>query len=104
MRVAVSAHTPGPWVVWTEDGKFTLVWATSQNVIVARCGTGQTPMPEQQANAALIASVPDLKEQRDELLEALEEMVDDPPTCSCPECPKRRQRARAAIAKAKGEA
>ena len=91
-------HTPGPWTVEraifdeaTEDVAYILEGVKTTNV----------------SDAHLIAAAPETKEQRDELLEALELMVEEmhkiadqgpiyPNTVPC-------VKAHAAIAKARGE-
>lgn len=97
------AHTPGPWAVGPAD------WMISQ-----RHGMGYRNFPvrapggcdvatvycdeddaEQDANVNLIAAAPDLLDAVEELLIYLADW-DDPDNETC-------QRARAAVAKAKGE-
>lgn len=97
------SHTPGPWVIGPAD------WLISQ-----RHGMGYRNFPvhapagydvamvysdeddaEQEANVRLIAAAPDLLDAVEELLIYLADW-DDPDNETC-------QRARAAVAKAKGE-
>ena len=78
-------HTPGPWEVIKENrGAIPHQWRPLSIVanadgpdekIIARLPDGLGP--EDFANAALIASAPRLKAERDELLAALEALVND---------------------------
>jgi hypothetical protein len=83
-------HTPGPWSTGIVFG-FTEVVAPTLNVANIRGST----IPEQEANARLIAAAPDL-------LEACAEFVRK---CNCGEARSTRSYAQmqAAIAKATGE-
>lgn len=78
----MKTHTPGPWYTASTGNYQGLVISetTGENVAVTYNGD---------ADAALVASAP-------ELLDALESVVDDL-------FPDQQRRARAAIAKAKGE-
>lgn len=85
------SHTPGPWAVGDKRG----VWAgpvvmadSGRRGIAFVCG-------ESDANARLIAAAPDLLDAVEELLIYLADW-DDPDNDTC-------QRARAAVAKVKGE-
>ena len=105
------SHTPGPWQAGGryEGGR---VIADDTGRSVADAWQLDRPIDELKANAALIASAPDLKEQRDELLAALEAVVyaeDNPgrvqahaPLVTPTKRAERFRNARAAIAKAKG--
>lgn len=85
------SHTPGPWAVGDKRG----VWAGP----VVMAGNGRRGIAfvcgESDANANLIAAAPDLLDAVEELLIYLADW-DDPDNETC-------QRARAAVAKAKGE-
>ena len=90
----MSKHTPGPWSVLTEYGDETSVMGIEPNVLwgCGCCGSPNLGLKD----AQLIAAAPDL-------LEALEELM----TCKqgelCDHYPAAYKKARAAIAKAKGE-
>ena len=70
-------HTPGPWKVYT-TGK--LHWIkSSDGSFLAMCNGYaflQHPGTDNDANAALIASAPELEAQRDELLAACKALCD----------------------------
>jgi hypothetical protein len=64
----MSKHTPGPWVADIKADGFTEVWNNDYSMFIAK----RHPMndrDEAKANAALIASAPDL-------LESLEQVAD----------------------------
>ncbi len=94
----MSKHTPGPWAVFRRDGYSTYIHAINEGgeintFQVASChsATSRKYFPtrgEAEANARLIAAAPDLLEALKEL--TLERGMTD--------------KARAAIAKAKGQA
>ena len=97
----MSKHTPGPWSYTMDKERgwdFKLTADHGKTVIVSGCGCCDSPWVSCEADARLIAAAP-------ELLEALEKIVrmfegaDD--TVWAVE--DYRQKARAAIAKAKGE-
>jgi hypothetical protein len=97
-REAMSAHTPGPWRVNAYDARLT-VWGKHRVAVVDKEPDGDTSA----ANAALIAAAPDL-------LAALKQYLIAKPQCECGinnsgcEMAKAQQVARAAIAKAEGDA
>jgi len=96
-------HTLGPWTVDFEgeddyDGVPITAKGRDGYVPVANVPVYYTDRPEREANARLIASAPELKTQRDELLEALKKIVFD-----WDGEPEDMMEARAAIEKAKGE-
>lgn len=77
-----TAHTPGKWTAGSNGHKF---WVSGPDETgaerVADCGpdeqgmVGWVPRKEQEANAQLIASAPQLLSQRNALLEALKALV-----------------------------
>jgi len=104
----MSKHTPGEWGAWYDEGG--RVWDVSAPYQVYRDQDGSAteffPAEERYSvlddptkqDAHLISAAP-------ELLAALEwamENLDEAETCVC--CEDRRKRARAALAKARGEA
>lgn len=98
----MSKHTPGPWLQG-EDG-----YSLGNGVVYSRHANGNPKDictirgwgDECKHNAALIAAAPDLLVVAQEFLEALEE---EGLLCECGEVDCRTSRARAAIAKARGE-
>jgi hypothetical protein len=73
MKTQTEQHTPGPWSEWqTRDGESDTFHATeilgSNQIIVCRFDPWRgSAIQEAQANAALIASAPDLLAERDRL-------------------------------------
>ena len=101
-------HTLGPWAVDFEgeedfDGIPITAKGRDGYVPVANVPVYYAGRPEREANARLIASAPELKEQRDELLEALEAMCEEFRGHDLPYGSPNYHKAIAAIAKAKGE-
>jgi hypothetical protein len=100
----MSKHTPGPWSVFRQDGYATYIHAINEGdeintfqVASCHCATNRKYFPtrnEAEANARLIAAAPDL-------LEVLQEVMDRP---LLTEGADWWVRARAAIAKAEGQA
>lgn len=86
----MSGHTPGEWIVLVNYGQ---AWAylprpISEYVKIARVGAdydimaiGRETEGMDKANAALIASAPDLLSQRDELLAVCKALIDDLDEC-----------------------
>lgn len=66
--MTTTQHTPGPW--FADDQK---VRAEIDHVLIAGCSVRDLETSECQANARLIAAAPETKQQRDELLEALQQ-------------------------------
>ena len=64
----MAMRTPGSWTVWGHDGTDTIVWCGRDNVVVAFCHTGQTPVAEEEANARFIATAPDLLDMAEAVL------------------------------------
>jgi len=98
-------HTLGPWTADFEgEDDFDGIPITAKDrdgyVPVANVPVYYADRPEREANARLIASAPELKEQRDELLDALELTIVD---CADLLPDFHKAQIRAAIAKAKGE-
>ena len=81
-------HTPGPWNIGINNGKYIVVPVPEDSATDIECGKNE-------ANARLIASAPDL-------LAALEELCADK-YLSDPINADRMANARAALAKARGE-
>jgi len=106
-------HTLGPWTADFEgeddyDGVPITAKDRDRYVPVANVPVYYADRPEREANARLIASAPELKEQRDELLEALEALLlqalqSELNSASHEYGSEAIDNARAAIAKAKGE-
>ena len=111
-------HTPGPWEARFVDGLWAVCgtddWVASSaqpdDDGNALCFMDNDSIETDKANAHLIAAAPDTLEQRDELLEALEGLSRtskaDPCFEGCGPQPWHSafcSRARAAIAKARGE-
>jgi hypothetical protein len=98
----MSSHTSGPWKVdgFTKRGTYARIsgndWAYFAKVIVRFC---DEPSPIGQANARLIAAAPDLLEALEKILVSDREGY---PNCNL--FSDDLARAKAAIAKAKGEA
>ena len=93
----MSEHTPGPWKVVGQS-------VISDSGII--CNPPSGPIGELEANARLIAAAPDTLEQRNELLEALTDLISEVEALSytSPDVGEwSLDNARGAIAKAKGE-
>lgn len=91
----MSKHTPGPWRVvdsWNDH----MVEGQNGEEIIWQDGPHETPTINK-ANACLIAAAPDLLEALENLADYIDERAGDN------EC-RPLENARAAIAKAKGEA
>lgn len=76
-RKKLKGHTPGPWRVRQENDRAIISggeWGSFAEVII-RMDDETVNCPEGEANAALIAQVPTLLEQRDRLREALRGLV-----------------------------
>ncbi|MAG25059.1 hypothetical protein CMI47_05705 [Candidatus Pacearchaeota archaeon] len=101
--VAKEAHTPGPWAVFPYyyergDGEEHRLIGLGQFDTIADVRMGSDDVPgDLEANACLIAAAP-------ELLEALEGLLPDFTGGLDPTEPECVVKARAAIAKARGEA
>ena len=63
-------HTPGPWKITDSEGMKEEYWGYDCQVGPAVLFVSYPMTDEERANAELIASAPELKAQRDELLEA----------------------------------
>lgn len=105
----MSKHTPGPWNLFNTAEIFTNLGAVNAEGIeatsndgwmIADCDMGGLSLSEIKANAMLIAAAPDL-------LEALEVMIEFVANVHANKaqtiCYSEMDKARAAIAKAKGE-
>jgi len=95
----VTKHTEGPWIYGDDMRGTARVFAGNQEIVraLSKHGVRRLSAKEREANARLIASAP-------ALLEALEELLDI--EWSRPQVSKhslKREKARAAIAAAKGE-
>ncbi len=90
-------HTPGPWQSDAAGESHEWVVLSSENQSICACMNGVGGKDRVQANARLIAAAP-------ELLEALEDVLKITMFHSNPESEleRRKSKARAAIAKAKG--
>ena len=98
-------HTPKPWrILYGHDGALPI--ANRSGLILARVEMPRMSTPaEWVGNAELIVSAPDLLEQRDELLAALEAMLIemDTPDLQCGWQRHLCTQARIAIAKVRGD-
>ena len=95
----MSKHTPGPWnyTMYKDSGwDFKLTADHGETEIVGGCGCCDSPWVSSEADACLIAAAP-------ELLEALEKVVSFVDAGEGTWTVEEQQKARAAIAKAKGE-
>ena len=100
----MNAHTPGPWRVAHGSAGLLGVWPQESEAVQAICmlearsGNTRYELHNASANAALIAAAP-------ELLAALEDVLGYGEDCAADrdERPGCLERARAAIAKAKGK-
>lgn len=106
MTTKHTSHTPGPWKAVYQPNTPCLVESDGERVAWIDFWKGKTPRDpnhkprlEQEANARLIAAAPELLEALQELLDPARGMVTITP-CKAAAF----ERARAAIAKAKGEA
>ena len=121
-------HTPGPWVIGSSEGRVLSHWdgigyweIANATVTNFRGDSGEMYFAggTQEANARLIAAAPDLLEALEGLEGYVEGIIEDgcpkcggdcseanPPVSFCPiqQANKDLLKARAAIAKAKGEA
>ena len=108
----MSKHTAGPWWVSTSNGE--RIWAHDGSILVAETQlSNMNTMFERKANARLIASAPELLKALEELLESTEIPPDrncschiSPPCGDCVDYSYLRhsiEKAKAAIAKARGE-
>ena len=100
-------HTPGPWRSDVQGSDGDQVFSAN-GMIVADCKWTAEVFDKRVANAALIASAPDLLAERDRLLQVNAELVAALETIANSTCDHgpgfcARDSARAALAKAKGE-
>lgn len=103
----MNKHTPGPWSAVIGSSFWTVEEGGGQriaNTLDSECVfIGSDEYNHSEANAHLIAAAPDLLEALESALEAFEEIQG---SCSTDRiiCQEESQKARAAIAKAKGQA
>ena len=95
----MSEHTPGPWH-WTTSGR--LAASVASGKLVALGGSEDDILVPKKADACLIATAPDLLAALETITD-IEDGHDGTHPFACPAC-QRVDLARAAIAKAKGEA
>jgi hypothetical protein len=103
-------HTPGPWELIWEDGKYGVIGATTDKKLVAIVGNNPHDGRNEirKANAQLIAAAPELLDALTKAQQTIENAVmagcDDPETMEYAlEHHATLINIRAAIAKAKGE-
>ena len=96
--------TPGPWAATSEDNGEWDIYSESWDIatVAARAGM-EDPNGRSDANAHLIAAAPDLAEALKNLIARYDEVVTTP-DCSCGQDDHDVTMARAALAKARGEA
>ena len=94
------SHTPGPWHVFPIEGISGGSWGIVRTYTPPHTATA---VEQTVANANLIAAAPDLLEQRNELLAALENFVANWGSIYRSDMETAVKLAKAAIAKAKGD-
>jgi hypothetical protein len=74
----MSKHTPGPWTWYeTDSGVCRVVGGIASHLVIAECSVRDPGCEEQRANAAMIASLPELLELIQRLQQVNAELTDE---------------------------